>query len=125
MSMKTFFFTSIKMVLLFTVICFLYSCSNDEDKNRLKSDAVIEWRGEYEVDGCGFFILIGDKEYKPVNEDVIDDSFKSVNTNSGNVANSRNVVIEYELLDEKVESACGDSQSPIVCDGIKIISIKR
>ena len=113
--MKDIHYSSIKAVLTFTFIIFLYSCGGDDkDENRLKSDAVLEWRGEYEIDGCGFFILMNDKEYKPVNEEIIDNSFKSGNTN---------IIIEYELSDKKIETLCYDSHSPIEHAGIIIISI--
>ena len=96
-------------------ILFLYSCGGDDkDENRLKSDAVLEWRGEYEIDGCGFFILMNDKEYKPVNEEIIDNSFKSGNTN---------IIIEYELSDKKIETLCYDSHSPIEYAGIKGVEL--
>ena len=111
---------SIKTFITITVIIFLYSCGSDDNnnnENRLKSDAILEWRGDYVIEGCGFFILMNDNVYKPVNEEIINNSFKSANTC---------VVIEYELLDEKIETLCYDILAPIEHKtGIRIFSIKK
>jgi len=88
---------------------------DDADKNILTNEATIEWSGAYEVDGCGFFVIINQKEYKPVNETIIDDSYKS-----GQV----DVTIKYELLNEKIEKSCGDLPYMLSFDGIRIISIE-
>ena len=120
LSMKNIFSYSIKTFISISVIIFLYSCGsddNDNNENRLISDAILEWRGDKEIEGCGFFILMNDNVYKPVNEEIINNSFKSSNTY---------VVIEYELLNKKIETLCYDSHySQLEHDGIRIISIKK
>ena len=71
------------------------------DSVLIDSPAVLDWTGEYEVDGCGFMVIINDEEYKAKNEEVIDDSFK------------RNlelieVILKYKLLGTQVEPPSGD-----------------
>lgn len=106
----------IKILLLICTIGFVLSCKNDDDSDILKSEAVLTWTGDYAVDGCGFFVMINDHNYKPENESIIDSNFES---------GSNNVIIEYQLLNRKIETACGDLPAPTLTDGIKIISIRK
>ena len=108
----------LKIVLIivcsFTTILISHSCKKDSDY--LKSEGLLTWAGEYEVDGCGFFLTISDHEYKPENESFIDESFKS---------GTNRVIVEYQLLDKQIESACGDLPTAKLTDGIILISIKK
>jgi hypothetical protein len=104
-----------RIILLIFTLGFFLSCNKSEDSKTLKSQAVLKWFGDYAVDGCGFFITINSHSYKPENESIIDNSFKS---------DSCNVTVEYQLLDKKISSSCGFI-SPIKTDGIKIISITK
>lgn len=90
------------------------SCNILDDDHILSADAVIRWTGDYAVDGCGFFIDIGEKENKAEDESVIPDSLKN---DSGTT-----VTIKYELLDESIEFYCGWEQHTI--DWIRLLSIK-
>ena len=78
--------------------------------------AILDWTGEYEVDGCGFHIFINDHKYKAENESDVDDSFKTTNDSK--------VTIEYILLDYQISSACGDLPNSVLTDAIRIYSIK-
>lgn len=97
------------------IIITLLSCER-EDSNIITGQGILNWTGEYEVDGCGFFITIGDIEYKPENESIIGDSFKQQNMR---------VMLKYELRDRQIEKWCGDSEFATIRDGIKIISIEE
>jgi hypothetical protein len=68
----------LKIALLLLVIIF-FSCQKD-DYQYLEKEAIIKWKGAYEVDGCGFFIVVDNKEYKPENENKIDAKYKSGET---------------------------------------------
>ena len=104
----------VKQILLLTfVIGAILSCDNDEEI--LTNDGVLIWSGNYEVDGCGFFLIIHDTKYKPVNESIIDESFET---------DSTDVSVEYVLLKKEHEYICG-LHPPRTIDGLKIISIKR
>ncbi|MEQ9440658.1 MAG: hypothetical protein RIG62_16525 [Cyclobacteriaceae bacterium] len=83
------------------------------------SEALLSWEGEYEVDGCGFFITIGDQTYKPKNEDFIGDSFKVSSTTGTEVS------VTYEILDTAVERYCGDLPAPLVTPGIKLFALEK
>ena len=96
----------------------LTSCScNKENDSILKDNGVLIWTGDPGGLGCGFFITISDSIYKPENESIIDDSFKT--------GDSINVSIEYELLNRDVQYFCFDLPFPESMDGIKIYKIKK
>ncbi len=100
------------LFLFITLLMFNFtSCNKDKTSN-----ATISWHGEYEVDGCGFFITLDNHEYKPENESIIGDEFKN---------GSQSVIIEYKITNKIVESACGDLPESTKTDGIKIISIEK
>ena len=76
--MKQYFFIS------FLLIFFSLSCNENElikefilieeyynDIDLRKSRALIDWTGEYEVDGCGFFFYIGNHEYNKQQEECL------------------------------------------------------
>jgi len=106
----------IRILILVCALGFFLSCKKSNDSSNLKSDAVLTWTGDYAVDGCGFFITINEHKYKPENESIIDSNFKS---------GSSNVIVEYQLSNRKIETACGDLPTSTMIDGIKIISIKK
>ena len=90
------------------------------DSVKVDSAALLTWTGEYEVDGCGFFITINGEEYKPEYEDSIDDSFKEVYSPYGT-----EVVVEYQILDRNIESYCESRPTTRTLPAIEIISIHR
>jgi hypothetical protein len=93
------------------------ACSPDnDDTESLNANAIIRWRGAYEVDGCGFFVLIDNHEYKPKNEDIFNDSYKNYE--------DQFATIKYTLLDDNIEYSCGDGGNANEIDGIQIISIE-
>lgn len=105
-----------RILLLICTLGFALSCKKSDDSNNLRSDAVLTWTGDYAVDGCGFFITVNDQGYKPENESIIDQNYKSGSTN---------VIVVYQLTNRKIESACGDLPTSTLTDGIKIISITK
>jgi len=109
--MKKIYFVS-----LIFITCMVLSCDKD-NSDILKDNGVLSWTGDYAVDGCGFFITIDNNKYKPENESIIDDSYKTVD--------DINVLVEYEILNKKVESYCGDIPNATLTDGIKIIWIQK
>jgi hypothetical protein len=84
----------------------------------LNTTALLEWHGEYATDGCGFIIEINEREYKAVNEEVIDESFK---LDFSPIL----VWIEYVNLNKKQGYYCGDSPFALKYDVIEILSIER
>lgn len=101
---------------LFIAFLLISLMACEGDTTTLKASAILTWKGEYALDGCGFFITIDGKEYKPDNETTIDPIHKYASTL---------VEVEYKLLNKKIESSCGDSPEPISTDGINIVSLRK
>jgi len=96
------------------VLGLCFSC--EKDKDILKGDAILTW-GNPALDGCGFFIEINGKEYKPTNVYIIDKSYEED-------GEKMRVKIKYKLLNEKIRYSCGPAVDAIG-DGIELISIKK
>jgi hypothetical protein len=102
------------LYILFLIPLLFLSCDKE---NEIHTDnGVLDWDGEYEVDGCGFFIIIDDNTYKPVNESIIPDSLKKDELT--------NIKVEYYIQKDPVELFCYDSPDIILSDAIEIISIE-
>ena len=93
--------------------------SIQRSKSVMTSEALLNWTGDYAADGCGFFITIDGKKYKPENEDIIDDSFERFSSSK------IEVVIEYKLLNTEIARYCGDVSEPTVTPAITLYSLKR
>ena len=91
------------------------SCQKD-DVSPITSNANLEWRGDYEADGCGFFVVVGNVEYKPENESIIEDSFKT--------SEDVEVIVEYKKSGKQIRSFC-QWGVPQDNEGIRIVSLKR
>lgn len=83
----------------------------------LTDNATISWHGQYEADGCGFFVQIEGRRYKASNEELIGDEFKTLD-------DSASVQLEYTILPNKIVYSCHDAPWPYEIDGIEIISIQ-
>ncbi|WP_372642558.1 hypothetical protein [Ancylomarina sp.] len=96
--------------------CFLTSCNFNRDQlqQNVVAEGYLIWTGEYSNDGCGFLIEIGSMKYKPENESVIDDKYKT----------SSRVPVELEFigLNRIFELSCGESNEIEV---IEIISMNE
>lgn len=105
-----------RIVFFIFIALTLVSCDKQDNNDTIKVDgAILDWQGSYASCGCGFFLTINGHEYKPKNEAVIGESFMR----SGDIE----VVVEYEIIDETIESWCFDGQEPKISDGIIIHSI--
>ncbi len=109
-------------LVLLLILCFITSCTNDKgisnSNTSIKNNIVnIYWEGEYEYDGCGFFIQIGELRYKASNEEKIGNEFKTSKQSPAQ--------LEYIILDDKIIYHCGDLPSASKIDGIEIISIQK
>lgn len=84
----------------------------------LNSVALVIWTGAYEVDGCGFFIKINNREYKAVNEEIIGNEFRSF-------FDSSYAQLKYINLGTKIYYLCGDFPFVQKIEGIEIIEIEK
>ena len=87
------------ILLLNIVLLSLYSCSSNTEQPIIYATATLRWTGPLAADGCGFFVDIEGKEYKPSNEEVIPESFMD--------SDSSQVQIQYRVLKEPIEYSCG------------------
>jgi hypothetical protein len=103
-----------KFFLLLLAASVFISC--EDEKEIYRKEALLRWQGDYAADGCGFFLEIDNKNYKPDNEKTIGDEFKNFDIT--------NVIVEFKYTENKVVYYCGfvGKQEE---EGINIISIKR
>lgn len=99
-------------ILLLFALPIMVACN----KEKTEVEAILEFHGDYEVDGCGFFIQLDDEMYKPTDESIIGDEFKD--------EFSTEVIIDYKLPDKQVEYYCGFSGS-VEKASIELTSIKK
>ncbi len=96
------------------VSLFVLSCEEGNQVNYERS-AILKWTGEFDVDGCGFFVEIDSINYKPENEEIIPPAFKKDSPLS--------VTVQYIDLLYEIEYSCGDLPEAQKVDAIKLISI--
>jgi hypothetical protein len=103
-----------KYIFLLMPLLIFISCNETEEV--YTKEAILKWQGYYAADGCGFFVEIDNKEYKPENEDFIGDEFQI----SGDIS----VIVKFKYSEKKVTYLCGWT-GQLQSDGIKIISIEK
>jgi hypothetical protein len=111
--MKHFLSYSLILVTLLLVGCKGEIC---KDLEIAETTATLSWSGDYVVDGCGFRVQIGEKFYKPENEQDIDASFKTPEPTS--------VKLEY-IPRGKKDFQCGMLPVVNAVDFIRILSIEK
>ncbi len=100
--------------LICIIISFLFfSCRKNEEF--VSNDAIINWTGNYEIDGCGFFVTVDGHLFKPDNENDISAEFKGSNIN---------VIICYKETKDQVSDGCYTAE-PTFTDRIHLKSIKN
>lgn len=97
-----------------TLLFLMGACQNN--MNQTTSDATLRWTGMIAADGCGYFLDIDDKEYKPSNEEVIPESFQQ--------NDSSPVRVTYEFVEEPLEYSCGMMPMRYIST-IRIVDIKK
>ena len=89
----------LKLVPYFLMI-FILGC--DEGNEVIYApDAKLIWTGEYDVDGCGFFVEIDSVQYKPENEAILPPQYRT--------DEPLDVTVQYIDLLYEIEYYCGDS----------------
>jgi len=99
-------------VLLLIVLAILTLSCEDKNEVIVEPNATLIWTGDYDVDGCGFFIEIDSVEYKAENEEIISPDFK--------VDHPLSVSIQYLDLLYDLDYYCGDSSEPNKAKAIKL-----
>ena len=103
-----------KILFVISILGICFSCERNKDIP--KEEALLIWQGDYESDGCGFFIEINGEEYKLANESIIEESYK--------VIGKTRVEIKYKFLG-KIRYCCGDAVIDYCGEGIEVIAIKK
>ena len=108
------------IMILAGIVTFCLSCEENEDAllngGIYLKRATLRWKGDYSYDGCGFFIDIDGKTYKPENEEIIGNEFR--------VHEPISVILKFKILQQKVKYLCGDFYKTKEIEGIKIFSIQ-
>ncbi|EMR01847.1 hypothetical protein [Cesiribacter andamanensis] len=99
--MKSFAALPFLALLLMLGACQPASLESDAPANGepITAEATLRWTGMLAADGCGFFLDINGKEYKPSNEEAIPESFQQTDSSP--------VVVTYRLLEKPLEYSCG------------------
>ena len=89
------------------------------DSVKVDSAATLIWTGEYEADGCGFFVDIDSVRYKPQNEDFIDDRFQR------SAYPAEQIVITYKELSIEKAFYCDHMPEAQSYPWIEILSLDK
>ena len=109
-----------KGVSILTLIMALFSCGDEVEPDERVPDgqvsATVElfFTGGLEVDGCEFFVDYEDTIYKPVNEEVIPDTF---------MEDTIKVEMVFEILGDPIDYQCGLNPIPTRYNALRILSI--
>lgn len=105
------------LVMLLVIRFVIIGCSTSTENGDkiITKEAVLIWSGAQAVDGCGFFIEIENKIYKPENEDIIPNEFENYSITS--------ILITFEYLNKEIEYDCGFSH--LKTEGIVIVALRK
>ncbi|MEE9430189.1 MAG: hypothetical protein V3V16_04055 [Melioribacteraceae bacterium] len=103
-------------IIFVTLLISVAACTEPSDIV-FERNATLIWTGEYEVDGCGFFIKVDSVQYKANSESVISNIYKE--------KDSTNVVIQYKNLHFDKEYYCVDLPKVQTIGVIQIISLEE
>ena len=103
-----------KALFVLALLVFFFGSCDLKVKSTNFKEATIKWTGPVAADGCGFYVLMDGKEYKPVDESAIGEEFKQLE--------EVKVLINYEKTGETIEFSCG--MQPTV-QTIRTIDIKE
>ena len=108
-----------RLTLLIYCALFVISCNSEPPEPKAEivdfTSVKVIWTGEYEVDGCGFFVEVDSIRYKPTNEDFLNADFQ--------ILNDTIVEMRYLDLNRKITSQCGEG-FPYEIRGIEVIGIR-
>ena len=108
----------LKGCILLMLVGSLISCEKQEEGCYAFEtvEGIIKWSGDYAVDGCGYFLMVGEKEYKPTNEADIPDTYKA--------AEWQGMPVEVKIINyrKQISSGC---QLPYQTNAAKILEIRK
>lgn len=96
------------------LISLLIACDNTNEV-LIDSNAYLIWTGDFDQDGCGYFVQIDTTMYKPVNEAILPFAYKREEPLS--------ITVQYIDLLMDVEYTCGDSKETQKAPAIKLTTV--
>jgi hypothetical protein len=93
----------------------LNSCKKEDSQATTETTcAMLQWTGDYAIDGCGYRLFVNMDEHKITNEDIIPEKYKTANSNKSSV--------QVKLLNyhRKEIKPC---QLPVELNAVKILEI--
>ena len=105
------------LVVVGIFLAMLSACQEETSHPQHQAEALLIFTGDPASDaGCGYFIKIGQDEFKPVNENLIPVALKG--------ESSLAVIITYKPLKERVKYNC-NRDADAVGEGIRLYSIRK
>jgi hypothetical protein len=104
-----------KYVKIFSAVILLafFSSCNEENDIIFVPDATLIWTGDYNVDGCGFFVETHGNIYKPENETIIPPEYSKVD--------SLSITVQFIDLSYEIDYYCGDLENKQSVRAIKLL----
>ena len=103
---------TLKNLIIILFLFLLLSSCDEGNEVMYENNAKLIWTGEYDVDGCGFFIEVDSIMYKPENEGIIPPDYRK--------AEPLSITVQYIELQYEIEYYCGDSPTPQKSEAIKL-----
>ena len=101
-------------ILLLFIILFSFAC-DEGNEVLIEPNARLIWTGNYDVDGCGFFVEIDSVLYKPENEGILPPEYRT--------EDPLDVTVQYIDLLYEIEYSCGDLQEVQKAKALKLTSM--
>lgn len=95
------------------LLCLVFACSRGTSAQT--TQATLRFTGLLAADGCGYFLDIDGKEYKPINEEAIPEGLQE--------QDSVAVELTYELVSPPQDYSCGMLPSHYEAN-LKIVEIR-
>ena len=104
------------IITLLIGLLFIFTIACDEGNDVIvEPNAQLVWTGNYDVDGCGFFVKIDSIQYKPENEGIIPPEYRTIEPLS--------ITVQYIDLLYDIEYSCGDLPEVQKSRAIKLTSM--
>jgi hypothetical protein len=104
-----------KFTLLISLVLILIIACDEGNDIIVESNAKLIWTGNYDVDGCGFFVEIDSIHYKPENEGIIPPEYRT--------SEPLSITVQYIDLLYEIEYNCGDLPEAQKSKAIKLTSM--
>ena len=91
---------------------FIFISCDEENDIIFVPDASLIWTGDYDVDGCGFFVETNGNVYKPENEGIIPPEYR---------IDTLSITVQFIDLLYEIDYYCGDTNEKQSARAIKLL----